>query len=92
MARGDWQLWIPGWNLIYILGERAKFNREMREREEASAKMMAEAEEFRIAIDRRKEEIRLIEETDPAKAKQLRDELDQEIKSQIRKLMPGIQL
>lgn len=42
MAKGDWQLFVPGWQIIYMIREWRRMNRAEEERKLRSAKLEIE--------------------------------------------------
>jgi len=49
MAKGSWQLWIPVWNIYYMIREYIREGKKEEEREKEHAALLAEA---RSATDR----------------------------------------
>ena len=51
MAKGSWQIWIPVWNIYYMIREYIREGIKEEEREKEHIALMAEIDSIRVKID-----------------------------------------
>jgi hypothetical protein len=88
MAKGNWQLWIPFWNIFYMIREHKREKKEEKERARKHAALMAETDAVGARIEELKfERAHALVMGNKERAREITREIDEITAKQINKLL-----